>query len=384
MFHVVKPMATVGATICALLRGDAAPALWREWPAQRWDQLVNAAASHGVAGLVQRALAAGGWQHAVPPAAREALRQQVYAAAGHNVRAYQVLAEVLALASPNTPLVVLKGAALGPSLYPTPALRPLTDVDLLAPPEAVAPLGAALERCGFRPKPAIAPELARAVEPHLALLGGPAGAVPVELHWGLLGGHADWRAAPLAWFWEQTEPWLPPATLATQLGVARQLTPTAALLYQAAHLVLQHGQETARLIWLYDLHLLARHPRLDWPVLCAQANVLGWGAVLRTALEQVARCFGLAAPRAALAELRSGFDRRVRFTGPDQAPEAPYTSWSVLGQLGGVTRLRLLLRLAVPNPAYLRAQYAPRWGRWWPLAYPYRWLLPLRRLIHRR
>lgn len=372
----VLPLTSLAATLCALVRGDAEPGLWRAWTPGDWERLVAGAASHGVAGLVRRTIVGRGWERELPPAAWRALRERAYADAGHNLRAYKTLAEVLALAPPATSLVVLKGAALGPSLYPAPALRPLTDVDLLAPPAVVDALRVALEARGYRRQPAMAPELASALDPHVALVGGPAGAVAVELHWGLVAGHADWRAAPLTWFWEQTEPWAPPPAIAGAVG-ARQLSPTAALLYQAAHLVLQHGHDPARLIWLYDLHLLAGHPRLDWPELCAQAHALGWGPALRAALEQAERCFGTILPSAHMARLAGALDSRASFHGPDASPARPYDSWAALAQLTPIARLRLLARLALPSRAYLRAQYAPRWGPWWPLAYLYRWLKPL-------
>jgi hypothetical protein len=373
-------MDTLTRTLCAVIRGGPAPDLWRGWFPADWGRLVAAAEAHGVAGLLLRALRRDGWPAAMPEAARTELRARVHAAAGHNMRAYRALDAVLAAVGPATPLVVLKGAAIGPWLYPAPSLRPLTDVDLLAPPAAVDEVAAALRGLGFRPRPSMAPELARAVDPHLAMVGGPGGAVAVEVHWALLAGSADWRAAPLDWFWARTEPWRPPAG-APAAPAALQLAPTAALLYQCAHLVLQHGPYLARLIWIYDLHLLAASGRVDWGELVAQARRLGWGEVAFAALDQARLCFGAAVDPAVLAALRGPLDPRVRFRGVG-AP-GPYTTWDSLAELNLPTRLRLLARVALPSRAYLREQYEPRWGPWWPLAYPYRWLKPLRRLAAR-
>jgi len=381
-------MNTLTETLCAVIRDGPAPALWRGWPPEQWARLVAAAHAHGVAGLLQRALAAD-WPPELPPAARQALQAHVYATAGHNLRAYRALAEVLGALPPGTPVLVLKGAAIGPTLYPALALRPLTDIDLLVPPNAVAAICAALRGRGYRPVPSLAPELARAIEPHVALIGGPAQAVCVEIHWGLLAGSADWRAAPLPWFWQQTAPWPAPQPYLASggpLAAARQLTPTATLLYQSAHLVLQHGQDPPRLIWIYDLHLLATRAALNWPELVAQAHRLGWGGVVYTALDQARRCFGTVVAPDTLAALRGRLDRRVRFQGVEMSAAAlpTYTTGASLMQLATPTRLRMLARLIVPSRAYLRAQYAPRWGRWWPLAYPYRWLKPLGRIVARR
>ena len=47
---------------------------------------------------------------------------------------------------------------------------------------------------------------------------------------------------------------------------AQILSPTATLLYQAAHLVLQHGTYRSILLWYYDLHLLVGkcQESIDW------------------------------------------------------------------------------------------------------------------------
>lgn len=367
--------------LCAVLRDGPAAELWPGWPPERWGELVGAARAHGVAGLLLRALAAA-WPPEMPQAARDSLRAEARAVAGQNLRLYRLLADALAALGPSTPVVVLKGAALGPELYPAAALRPLTDIDLLVPPESVDAALAALAGIGFRALPALAPELARAVEPNVTLLGEAGGPATIDLHWGLVAGSADWRAAPVGWFWERSEPWAPPAALGAA-PPARRLAPTAALLYQAAHIVLQHGRDPARLIWLYDLHLLAGCGRVNWGELVAAARAHGWAPALRAALAEAGRCFGPAAPPEVLAALGGRLDRRASFRGPSAAGAPPASTWTALGQLAAPARLRLLARVLLPSRAFLRASYAPAWGRWWPLAYPYRWLKPLRRLLAR-
>lgn len=370
------------SAICALIRGGPPPERWRP---HDWQRLVAAARGQGVEGLLQRALAATGWPPEMPPEARAALRECVYESTGHNMRAYGTLAAVLGAVGRRAPIVVLKGAALGARLYPSPGLRPISDLDLLVPAEAVGDIAATLAELGFGPRPHMAPELARAIEPHIALIGGPTGAVPVDLHWALLAGSADWRGAPLGWFRQRTEPWRPPAAYFTAGGppdAALQLTPTASLLYQCAHLVLQHGQDPVRLIWVYDLHLLAS-AAVDWDDLAAQARRLGWGEVVRIALGQARQCFGTALEPAVLDALRGPLDRRVRFRGVDAADAQGYDTWNTLAGLSLPTRLRFFVRVVLPSRAWLRANYEPGWGPWWPLAYPYRWLKPLRGLAAR-
>jgi hypothetical protein len=89
------------------------------------------------------------------------------------------------LAARALPAVVLKGAQFADRLYPDPALRPFTDVDLLAPPAVVPQVEAALEELGYHPEPA--PQHKHSVgygERAWRLPDAPAGAV--EVHWNLV------------------------------------------------------------------------------------------------------------------------------------------------------------------------------------------------------
>ncbi|HEY1013904.1 MAG TPA: nucleotidyltransferase family protein, partial [Herpetosiphonaceae bacterium] len=187
----------------------------------------------------------------------------------------------------------------------------------------------------------------------------------------------------------QTEPW--PAD-----GRARQLRPGAHLLYLAAHLMLQHGEEQPRLIWCYDLHLLLeRHgAALDWPELIERASAFRWAGALHAALLHARAAFGTPLPESALAALaaaispaeRRFLDRKrqaVRSQGMDQ--------WLKLATLSWPARLRMILGLLLPSRAYLAWRYRLRPAWLWPAAYPFHWarmaaegLATLARLARRR
>ncbi|MFV9506631.1 MAG: nucleotidyltransferase family protein [Oscillochloridaceae bacterium umkhey_bin13] len=356
-----------------------------DWTTEQWCALVALARNHGVAGLLLRAFSTNGWPTAMPIEVRGELQALVYEATGHNLKLFMALAPILAVLNPLTPVLVLKGAALSEPYYHGTILRPISDLDLLVPEDAVPAVLAALAQLGYHPIPSLAPELLPALEPHVHLSGGPQGDLQLEIHWSLVSGSADWRASPVTWFWTQQQAWLPPRAYLEaggEVGRATCLTATASLLYQAAHLVLRHGQEPARLIWIYDLHLLVSSGQIDWPLLVQQAQALGWEVALTTALDESQRYFETGVPEEVLAQLRHSFDARVIYTGPD-APYVPLNSWDMLQPLRMRTRLHMLLRLAFPDPNYLRASYAPAWGHWWPLAYPYRWLKPFMRLARR-
>ena len=97
----------------------------------------------------------------------------------------QLQAILAALSERALPAIVLKGPDFCDRLYPQPALRPFTDIDLLAPPEAVPQMEAALAALGYRPEAVPGRKHEGAYgEQTWRLPDKPAGAV--EVHWNLV------------------------------------------------------------------------------------------------------------------------------------------------------------------------------------------------------
>ena len=169
------------------------------------------------------------------------LRAAYYSTAAHNLLLYHELLSIVncELSIINCqlkiPVVVLKGAALATTLYPDPALRPLSDIDLLVRREHLDAAVQAVKSLGYRqPYPEMTAvnlsiyrkltQILTAIRNpqseisnlkseipvaghHTHLRGGPQDSVVVELHWNLVGSDTDWRTPSLDWFWEQTEEW---------------------------------------------------------------------------------------------------------------------------------------------------------------------------------
>jgi hypothetical protein len=223
------------------------------------------------------------------------------------------------------------------------------------------------------------------------LAGGPKNSVAVEIHWGLVAGRDDRRSPQnLDWFWKQTEP----VTVDIESGAQFRhpetfvhLTPTAHLLYLAAHLVLQHGG--ARLLWYFDIHRLVSQSGhlLDWEEIQKQARELGWTAALHAALGGVHERFRTSLPNEILesAEAERSFSQPVGGAKPyDEA------AWDELADLTWPARLRFLWDHFFPRREYVQWRYRPKPGWLWPLCYPYRWSvftfgglrLAVRRAVH--
>ena len=117
-----------------------------------WAALAGDAEANGLAPLAHFCL--GPHRHAAPEATMQQLdalmlRHRLW----HRERTV-VLAEVLeAFQQASIDTIVLKGAALAWTIYPTPALRPMSDVDLLVPPAAARTAQVLLRRLRFETQP---------------------------------------------------------------------------------------------------------------------------------------------------------------------------------------------------------------------------------------
>ncbi len=90
----------------------------------------------------------------------------------------------------NLPGVVFKGPALATAVYPTPALRTYTDIDLLVPREAVAPIRDVLTGMGLTPQQDYKADLKHDHDHYgeeVFSAVAPSGmSVCIELHWNLV------------------------------------------------------------------------------------------------------------------------------------------------------------------------------------------------------
>src|SRR5690606_18664262 len=103
---------------------------------------------------LRRALDLAGGGAALPAEVEEAFRREAMVAEFGARRLEARLQEVLhVLAARGVEPVLLKGAGLAYSAFGGMARRPMRDLDLLVPPEAMAPAMAALRSAGWAPAP---------------------------------------------------------------------------------------------------------------------------------------------------------------------------------------------------------------------------------------
>ncbi len=364
-------------TLGLILSGRAAAAGLESFSAGEWEALSKQAHAEGVGPLLYRALSRSESGSSIPASTWDFLRLVYAATRIRNQAIFSELASLLPLFHrAGIPVVLLKGACFALTVYPDPGLRPMGDADLLVPRLKLAEAVRIARSQGFvDAAPEAAPGLRDLLNHEICLRRAGPQPVTLELHHSLVAERTFTYAVPVDWFWQQTEAL---KSSRAGFGQAWMLTPTAQVLYAAAHAMLQHGGEIAPLRWFYDLDLLIRHyrDRLDWELLLSQARKFEWGSALEAALAQTVAYFATPVPDPVRAALVGSPDRHRELVALKQ--QRPPTHILLEGQklmsLGLYGRIRLILALAFPSPAYMRWRYGldnawalPLWYvvRWW-------------------
>jgi len=173
---------------------------------------------------------------------------------------------------------VLKGAEFADRLYPAPALRGFTDIDLIVPREALAAVGEALKSLGYEH---CVPKGLNHAEPYGEELWLPPGAgkFGVEIHWNLVNVPSVQRGVSV-----QFED--------LQRDAAGRLSPASLLLIAAVHAAASHQFD--RLGMLVDVRQAAigAAGKLDEAYLAETAARTGSRLALVTALDLAHRLWG--------------------------------------------------------------------------------------------
>lgn len=333
-----------------------------------WRGLLAEARRHKVEPLLAAALSAPGVELPASVEVRSALAADRRRVQITNLLLLDALAAVLAeLHAAQIPALLLKGTALALTLYPTPALRPLGDIDLLVHPEHAGRAAAVLEQLGYAPVTAVFAEDPRARDTVAQGTGAEHGErsfvrrgrcpIVVDLHWRLLARAGVRRKMDPDWFWAQT------TTIAVHAAPAHVFTPTAQLLHLCAH-AWQHGRPTLR--WSYDVALLLAQRTIDWELALAAAARFGLGLALQRTLAAVVQWWGVAPPPAVAAKV-AALPTPVFARLLDRCATAG--NWRGLIVLEGLAQrtpqaaARYWLQLLLPPHAYMRSAYAAQGRR---------------------
>jgi hypothetical protein len=363
--------AIVESSMCALLRGK--PLARPAWEASQDEMCFRDCATyHGVGPLLARRLSrmpVG--EHPISKSWCLA-RDLQHEMAIELVRQRELVRVLDALAAAGVAPLLLKGAALAYSIYPSPALRPRADTDLLIRTEDRDATVRTLATLGYE-KPNVTRGDFVAYQCGF-VLREPRGLTHVlDVHWRISNTQLFSRALEYA---ELASRAVPLPALGTH---ARGLSSGDALLFACMHRVHHiHSPMRAdristsggeRLIWVYDIHLLmSAMTSSELMQFTALAQRKGMRAICKDGLLRARECFGTRIPEAALAALTGG-----RSTEPSAAHLRAGDLRHVLTELRSLSRWRdriaLLREHLFPPPEYMLEKYAVSSRAWLPVLY---------------
>ena len=271
----------------------------------------------------------------------------------------------------------LKGITLAQTIYPHPATRPMADIDLWVHANDYRKALSILQNNGYQGDThTLTPHATK----HFTLHGGVDNSLIIEVHHTLFDENDPQATANLEWFWQQS------MAITTQDDfVYTTLTPTAHLLYLAAHALVYHGEIEFFLQRFWDMHLLITQTDINWESVLAQAVTLKWTYPLERALTLCQDYFATPLPSNILLKLveqrplDEDSTRVQRYQMNSPAIDRMVARFS---QMPWPKQLRLIGQILFPSPQYMRDHYniPPRRSVLW--YYPYRSGILLRKLGH--
>ncbi|MCH8146402.1 MAG: nucleotidyltransferase family protein [Planctomycetes bacterium] len=331
---------------------------------EKWRSIVVGAERTGLAGLILERCRAE--RVSLPEQMVERLRRAATAVAATNLHLQKELARILtAFHRAGIPVMLLKGAALGPTIYGRPDLRPMGDVDLLVRPEHVtdalallcadgARRGFELIRADFFPKYHYEVEF---------FTGGPRPA-RLDLHARPFRPLRIARTMPDDALWTHA--------LRISINDVPAWMPCHELMFVhlAAHAAF-HG--CTRLIWLYDLKRVVRTvgEEMDWKMMTDACRQWRLSHAVHDALSKAQDLLGSFLPNEVLETLASHAtnwrDRLTLAQAPrDAASPTAHLVVDLLCTSGVKFRLGYIWAFAVPDRTHLAGLYPYR-HLGWPL-----------------
>ena len=368
-----QPAGIVEPFLCAFLRGETL-----NWPQTAPKAFIagflQRAAYHGVLPLVHDRLqrepaSAHGW----PRPILEACREDALGHAMWELRHRDLLMRVLArLATIGVRPVLFKGTALAYTTYPAGALRVRGDTDMFISSGTRSQAAAALEAEGFQQQLDASGEFVFYQASFISHDEG-GGKHALDVHWRINNSELLSRLFEHQELLQNARPvprlgpdaWAAGNVDALLLACMHRATHQQAPYYVDG--VAHYGGD--RLIWLYDIHLLAGgFSRDDWDALIMRARQKGLVAVCLEGLEQTRASFHTLVPEPVLATLcRQGEAEAI----------ARYLSGGVLRQqwmdfcaiAGAANKMRFLTQTIFPPASYIRQKYAHSGIEWLPWLY---------------
>lgn len=309
------------AYLLSVLRQNPTPPPARS--AEEWRTFLSLLNGHGARPILAARLLQQPASLRPPDDVVERLRGELLRSAAVAMREDRVLATLLErLRERGIAPLLLKGAALSRSVYPDPAMRPGSDIDLLVREDELEASSEVILGMGYR-APYDFHAFSRFTTPHQVFLPPEPMARPLELHWGLGQGFAQ-DPGRLEGLFSRSIAVPYPAFAFRTLGHVDHLA-------FCAHHALYHHGSGVRLSWVCDLaYLSGMLAPTDWQALPGRAVEHRARVATETGLRMAAAWTGT--PDLALA---GGFE-----TWPEPGP-AEFSDWEHVA-VEGSPRFRVL------------------------------------------
>jgi len=334
-----------------LLRGEPLPSAARD---DAGAELLKMCAEQGVIGLLHERLRdrpASDW----PPEILHTLTEQARAdAAVELVRQHEIITILNALAAAGIAPILLKGSALAYTIYDMPSSRPRSDTDLLIRYEDVDAVRAVMTRLGYAAPIYCDGELLfRQFE--LAKTDRFGVHHAFDFHWKI---STQSVFADILTYDELAAHTVPVAALGPHAQAGGSLH---ALLLACIHPVMHHRNDE-RLVWLYDIHLLASQlPAAALDRFAELAIAKRVAAISAHQLTAAREAFGTRIPDhliATLVQTRSA-ERSAAYLAPGRRWRHELIS-CLQGLPSWTDRIRLLCEVVCPSPGFMLRRYRIR------------------------
>lgn len=353
--------------VIAALRGPA-PAWPKDADEATARLALRFASDNGVTSLLHDKLAGSDW----PASILEALRNQAVRAAMWELSHQHALGSLLkVLHEAGVTPVLIKGTALAYSLYGNPALRTRGDTDLLIPPASHARVHDLLLAEGYETQPAVEGEFI-SYQAAYVLRSRDGGEHTLDVHWKINNSELLSHLFTHAELLQNAQPL--PALCAHAMGTSPVHALLIACMHRSTHkqnpyyIDGEPHHDADRLIWLFDIHLLAQHlSRAQWAKFVELALQKGLAAVCVEGMQHAsARFHTPSPPDVARALAQATGEAPFRYLAAGHFRQR-WMDFIALGDWG--RRLRFVRELFFPAPGYMRAKYRLARWRWLPWLY---------------
>lgn len=362
---MLSPEPSIEAELAAVLRGEARPwqAAWDRREAI--DAVGDAAVYHGVAGLLYAQPAKlRSW----PGPLVERLGDHARAQAMWELRHRQLLIELIAaLDEAGVRALLMKGTAVAYDLYSEPAARSRGDTDLLVAARDAAAAKAVLAKLGYVGGVLGGVRAEFALQQPWTWTSPDGSRHSIDLHWQVMNAPSLKDLLPFAECYADARPLPRLSPEARTMDRVRLLIHTC--LHRAMHCNTPYFVDgvpyfdSGRLIWSYDMHLLAEmFDEEQWRLLGALARDMGVSRPCLDGLRAARASLGTDVPADAMERLEaaSGKDRKSSYFVRSRAlARVMQDVWAFPGLS---VKLRYARARILPDPRFIRAKY-PRMAR---------------------